>query len=289
MKKNRHKKASIWAATAVFTIGTAISVQAVPTDASAGAQLSGTVESRTEDQLTVNNENPGAYEGEFIVHLSDETRILDGTTRMPVKPESIENGERLKVYTSAAVTASIPPQAGAKLVLTDIPEDGSAPFYAELAEVKRQAGGYELTDTSGNRYAAPDDCSIFPYLTRNMIYLDQLYEGADCLIWTDGNGTAERIMMFPPYEREAQTRTGWKLESGAAGTEDAVWVYYKEDGTKHTGWLLDQGKWYYLEPETGIMKRGFLHLDGKTYYLLQDGSMMMESKTFTPDENGVIQ
>lgn len=49
MRKNGHKKAVIWAATAVFTIGTAISAQAVPTDAPAGAQLSGIVGSRTED------------------------------------------------------------------------------------------------------------------------------------------------------------------------------------------------------------------------------------------------
>lgn len=127
----------------------------------------------------------------------------------------------MKVYTSAAVTASIPPQAGAKLVLTDIPEDGSAPFYAELAEIKRQTGGYELTDTNGNRYAAPDDCSIFPYLTRNMIYLDQLYEGAGCLIWTDGNETAERIMMFPPYERKDQARAGCGMQSEGRGRKGA--------------------------------------------------------------------
>ena len=36
------------------------------------------------------------------------------------------------------------------------------------------------------------------------------------------------------------------------------------------------------------MKVGFLQLDGKTYYLQQDGSMLTTSKTFTPDESGVL-
>lgn len=287
MRKKMHRKAAVWICAAVFTIGGAFNAQAVLTGTPSGARLSGSVQSRTENSITVNNENTGPYEGEFIVRLSEDTKILNAETGMPEAPESIETGERLCIYTSPAVTASIPPQSAAELILTDISQDGNIPYYAELKEVQKQMDGYWLTAADQTRYFAPNTCNIFPYLTRNMVYLDQLYEGARCLIWTDGNGTAERIMMFPPYYGEVQN--GWKLEGGTAGTESAVWVYYKEDGTKHTGWLFDQGKWYYLEPETGIMKRGFLQLDGKTYYLLPDGSMLTEKKTFIPDENGVIR
>ena len=78
------------------------------------------------------------------------------------------------------------------------------------------------------------------------------------------------------------------LEGGEEQTADAVWVYYHADGTKATGWLLDQGKWYYLNPETGIMERGFIQIDGKTYYLQQDGSMLTEPKMFTPGTDGAL-
>lgn len=288
MRKKMHKKAAAGICAAVFTMGAVFSAQAVSIGAPQGARLSGAVQNRTENSITVNNENEGAYQGEFIVRLSEDTKILDADTGMPAA-EGIEAGERICVYTSPAVTASIPPQSAAELILTDISQDSNIPYYVELKEIEKQAGGYWLTDMNETRYFAPDTCSIFPYLTRNMVYLDQLYEGAHCLIWTDGNGTAERIMMFPPYYDENQVQSGWKLEGGTAGTESAVWVYYREDGTKHTGWLLDQGKWYYLEPETGIMKRGFLQLDGKTYYLLPDGSMLTEKKTFIPDENGELR
>lgn len=55
------------------------------------------------------------------------------------------------------------------------------------------------------------------------------------------------------------------------------------------GWLKDSGKWYYLNPQTGIMERGFLQIDGKTYYLQQDGSMLTESKIFVPDADGALR
>ena len=48
------------------------------------------------------------------------------------------------------------------------------------------------------------------------------------------------------------------------------------------------GLWYYMDPATGIMQTGFLTLDGKTYYLQEDGSMLTEPKVFTPDESGAL-
>ena len=33
---------------------------------------------------------------------------------------------------------------------------------------------------------------------------------------------------------------------------DGTWSYLLEDSTKQTGWLLDNGKWYYLD-NSGIM------------------------------------
>ncbi|MCI8454534.1 MAG: hypothetical protein HFE84_07960 [Lachnospiraceae bacterium] len=55
-----------------------------------------------------------------------------------------------------------------------------------------------------------------------------------------------------------------------------------------TGWLLENGDWYYFSPETGVMQTGFLTLEGKTYYLTENGKMLTKQKTFVPDENGVL-
>lgn len=83
--------------------------------------------------------------------------------------------------------------------------------------------------------------------------------------------------------------TGWVLEGGEAGTDTAIWKHYAQDGQLSRGWLLDEGKWYYLDPESGVMQRGFIQIDGKTYYLQEDGSMLTVPKLFTPDENGALK
>ena len=55
-----------------------------------------------------------------------------------------------------------------------------------------------------------------------------------------------------------------------------------------TGWLLDGGDWYYLNPETGRMQTGFVTLSGKTYYLQEDGRMLTKAAVFVPDANGEL-
>lgn len=54
------------------------------------------------------------------------------------------------------------------------------------------------------------------------------------------------------------------------------------------GWLAEGGKQYYMDPETGSMRTGFLVLDGNVYYLQNDGSLLTSPKTFTPDRNGIL-
>ena len=41
-----------------------------------------------------------------------------------------------------------------------------------------------------------EDCNIFPYLTRNIVTLDDLTQGRKCLVWSTDDNTAERIMVF---------------------------------------------------------------------------------------------
>ena len=151
---------------------------------------------------------------------------------------------------------------------------------------------------NASSFQVPADCPILPYLTRNMLYLENLYPGARCLVWSDGS-TASKIMMFQPYGPEEagsedtvqpyEQQTGWVLTEGEAGTADARWIYYNQDGSLAKGWVEDSGKWYFLNLETGVMERScFIQVDGKTYYMQEDGSMLTEAKTFTPAADGSL-
>jgi Leucine-rich repeat (LRR) protein len=60
--------------------------------------------------------------------------------------------------------------------------------------------------------------------------------------------------------------TGWSKFDGK-------WYYFDpKTGQMKKGWLLDGSKWYYLDAN-GIMKTGWLQTGGKWYYLNGDGSM----------------
>lgn len=53
-------------------------------------------------------------------------------------------------------------------------------------------------------------------------------------------------------------KTGWVKISNS-------WYYFNTDGTMKTGWLLDNMKYFYLDPKTGKMLTGRQVIDGKTY------------------------
>ena len=54
------------------------------------------------------------------------------------------------------------------------------------------------------------------------------------------------------------------------------------------GCFYDGEDWFYLNPSTGIMETGFVTVDGRTYFLKEDGRMLTKATVFTPDENGAL-
>lgn len=71
---------------------------------------------------------------------------------------------------------------------------------------------------------------------------------------------------------------GWLLD------QNGRWYHVDENRGMTTGWFLDlrDGKWYYLNPETGAMAVGWRLIDGKWYYLDPASSAMLRNTT-TPD------
>ena len=62
-------------------------------------------------------------------------------------------------------------------------------------------------------------------------------------------------------------RTGWITVN-----EDRYLL--AESGARMEGWQMDQGLWYYFDPETGILQTGWLEDNGKMYLLAEDGHML---------------
>ncbi|HIX15176.1 MAG TPA: hypothetical protein H9740_05555 [Candidatus Hungatella pullicola] len=229
------------------------------------------------DRITMTRQDGEASGQQIIINISEETKVLDAVTGNPVNQESL-NGQTLYVYTSPVMTLSLPPITTAQVIFSNIPADYKVPEYITVDTLNLNGDGTgSITATNGKTYTVGSDCQIFPYLTRNIVVLDQLTSGRTCVVWTQSDGTAaSRIMAFA-----APVQTGWVLT-------DNIWYYYNSDGQLQKGWFWDGQDWFYLDPETGAMQTGFITVDGKTYYLESDGRMLTQPRTFTPDSSGAL-
>lgn len=81
--------------------------------------------------------------------------------------------------------------------------------------------------------------------------------------------------------------SGWVLENG-------VWYFYDtKTGEKKTGWFNDGGTWYYLN-KSGQMQTGWLQEGSKWYYLNSSGAMQtgwatISGKRYYFNSNGVLK
>lgn len=237
--------------------------------------------------LFLNNQSGLSFTGELQITVSNVyTRVLDATTGMPFPYENIRTGDTAYVYIGPALPSSLTPMANASLALCNIPAGYRVPEYLTVESLswnsaKTQAS---LTATNGNVYTIPSDCQTVPYLSSNIVTIDDLTPGVSCLLWCDENNLSSRIINFSkpgvPIE-QLPMDPGWQKINN-------TWYYYNSDGTMAHGWVTDHDKQYYFDLNSGIMHTGFLTLDGNTYYFTEDGSLLTEPRMFTPDENGAL-
>lgn len=238
--------------------------------------------------LFLNNQSGLSFSGELQITVSNVyTRVLDATTGMPFPYENIRTGDTAYVYIGPALSSSLPPMANASLVLCNIPADYRVPDYLTVESLSWNASKTQasLTATNGSVYTIPSGCETIPYSSSNIVTIDDLTPGTSCLLWCNKDNLASRIINFSnpgvPIE-QLPMDPGWQKINNN-------WYYYKADGTMAHGWVMDNDKRYYLDLNSGVMHTGFLTLDGNTYYFTEDGSLLTDPMTFTPDENGVLR
>lgn len=257
------------------------------------APCDGTVVSVENGVLTMNRRIGNDTE-ELIVNLTEDTKILDAANGLPIPAENLGVGEAVRVYTSPIMTLSLPPITNGALVLGDVPADAGFPVYTvvtELAKKTENDSEYTVTLEDGTTCTVNSSVQLLPYLTRNIVTAEDMIPGTPVLIWKGNNGTVSKIVVFQ-RENLLQNGTGDGTQDAAPVLNgwkqtDESWYFY-ENGEMKTGWLLDGGDWYYLNPETGRMQTGFVTLSGKTYYLKEDGRMLTEAALFVPDKNGEL-
>lgn len=149
--------------------------------------------------LSIDNQSGESSSGEIILNISQEnTRIIDAQSGLPVSFDELKDGSVIYAYIGPAMTMSLPPMTNAELIIANNLVDTKAPDYVEVKSVVTDANTSQsiLTAADGTQYQLAEDCQIYPYLTRNIVTLNDLTQGSTCVIWSDADNRAVQIMVF---------------------------------------------------------------------------------------------
>ena len=137
------------------------------------------------------------FEGEMIVNISGDTLILDGENGYPLEAKELQAGEIVYAYIGPAMTMSLPPQTSGEVIIGKIPADMKAPEYITAKSMTANAdGSWSLVSTAGTEYAVAADCRIMPYLTRQIVSLEDVGQGSNLLVWSDDQNQAQKLVLF---------------------------------------------------------------------------------------------
>lgn len=161
-------------------------------------QIWGPVLSVDEDSIRIDNQSGVSFEGEMVLHISDETtKVLDAVGGLPISLEDIKEGEVIYAYIGQAMTMSLPPQTTAEMIIGNIPADYKVPEFVTVQSMTwNEDTSWTLVAANGTTYHIPGDTPIVPYLTRQMVTLESVTEGREVLIWSDAENNGQKLVLF---------------------------------------------------------------------------------------------
>ena len=161
-------------------------------------RIYGPVTKMEDGRLSIDNQSGMSTSGEIILNVADDmTYILDAMTGLPVALEDVKDGDTIYAYIGPAMTMSLPPQTTGEVVIGKIPADQKAPEYITAVSMTANAdGSWTLVSAAGKEYAVSADCRIMPYLTRQIVSLEDVEQGSNLLVWSDDQNQAQKLVLF---------------------------------------------------------------------------------------------
>ena len=196
--------ASLFAVLLCVPAMAADSTSAASSAAKAPTCVWGTLTKQADGGLLIQNDSEGAAYPEIILH-GESILFLDAVTGEEISLDAIRDGSTVYAYIGSTVTASLPPHATAYLILANLPEDFGAPQYVQISSVEAAAEGenteavltqVDFTTTSGTTLTATGDTTLSRFQSEDAVQLEDLVPGTWLLVWSNGEGTPERVMVF---------------------------------------------------------------------------------------------
>jgi len=187
------------AAMVLSTAAFAESVPAVPGNATIGEDIvitrqdinksynanlqASMVISETGDDYIVAKTDDGQ---EIQLNISDETVLIDSELAAPFNLSDLKAGDRIYVEYSSIMTRSLPPQTSAAMIAVNV-EKGGGVSLINVNKVETDNDG-NLTVYDNEKdivLTVGKDASVKPYMTKNIVKLQDITVGSKILAWYD--------------------------------------------------------------------------------------------------------
>ena len=224
---------------AVLSAALCVTAAAAQDGAPASNRVWGKVSPWDGEGIFLKNGDKDDHLNEVVVHVGDAPAV-DAATGLPLDLKTVKEGDVLYAWIGPAATMSLPPQVFAQVVVGNVPADAKAPEYYALSSAgwKDPAGGDEIVfsyrDAEGNSrdLPVPLDAEVTPWLTRQIIRLDDIRPGSQILVWRDAKDVVTKVLVFPyAYQGFA----GWSTVGGGVVNGEAVSVPGKVVENQETG------------------------------------------------------
>lgn len=184
----------------------------------APVQVWGKVTRLEDGSLFLQNSDENDSNREIVVHVGDAP-VVDAVTGLPLEASKIKDGGTVYAWVGPIMTMSLPPQASAAVVVANIPADGAVPEYYEIIGPDRTATiaiyptpprtKVNLPVAGGEILTIPVSAPVFPWLTKQIVTVDDLVPGSRVLVWRGTDGEVGRVQMLPDVYQ------GYILANGA--------------------------------------------------------------------------
>lgn len=157
----------------------------------------GTITEVKDGTILANCESDFANMGEVLLMIDpDSTYVLDAVNGLPVELDDVEIGN-FEAYLSEVMTMSLPPHNTPYAVIVNIPEGMQAPQYVVAdGPLDDMSGVRILTGIDETEYRLARNVNIQPFLTKNIVALEDIGNGSRCLVWMNDEGDVDRIVLF---------------------------------------------------------------------------------------------
>lgn len=188
---------------ALAACSAALCVTAAAADVPApAAKVWGKVSPWEGEGIFLKNDDEDDPMNEAVLRVGGDVCAVDAATGLPLDLEAVEEGDVLCAWIGPAATMSLPPQVFPIVIVGNVPEGAAAPEYYEIAgaAVPGENGTTRLPVLGGGTLTVTDETVYAPWLTRQIVGLEDLVPGARVLVWADEDGRAEKVVVFAyPY------------------------------------------------------------------------------------------